>query len=139
MLEDQGVLRTYKDGDLIFREGDYGKEMYVIKSGRVKIFRSGQGREVQLAVLDPGEFFGEIAVLDNRRRSANAVASMNTELIAIDRDTFRGFITQDVVWDVLSRMTARMREIDDKLEDLMVEDQVRKEHISSLLTQRRTY
>lgn len=139
MLEEYGVVKKYKDGEVIFRQGDYGLDMYVVKSGRVRIYREGEGRPVVLATLDPEEFFGEMAILGTHRRSANAKAVMESDLIVISRDSFLNLIKDPVVMHVLERLSSRIKEVDDRLEELAVEDQIRKEHISGLLTQRRNY
>ena len=62
------------DGERIVRAGDHGGEMYVIKSGRVRISRQMAGRDVTMSELGPGDFFGEMSLLESLLRDADAVA-----------------------------------------------------------------
>jgi CRP-like cAMP-binding protein len=64
--------REFKPGDILFREGDTGSEMYVIQSGKVRISRDIQGEDRALALLGPGEFLGEMAILNQKPRGATA-------------------------------------------------------------------
>lgn len=82
-------MRIYRDRDIIFEEGANGDEMYVVCSGRVKLFRAQANAEVELAFVEPGQFFGEMALVDDSPRSAGARAAEDqTKLIALDRDKF---------------------------------------------------
>ncbi len=139
MLEGIGTTKKYQDGEIVFKEGDTAKEMYIIRSGKVKIFRNKEGRQVNLATLGPNDFFGEMALFRDNPRSASAQAVDDTELSAIDKGTFMSFIKEPIVWTILERMSDRIREVDDNLEELSVQDQVRKEHLSSILARRRTF
>ena len=118
MLEEHGTARDYKDGESIFREGERGTEMYVISSGKVKIFRDQKGQEVTFAILEPGDFFGEMALFSNNVHSSSAQAIGKTELIAVDKKTFMSLIKEPVVWRVMETMAARLRKVDDALENL---------------------
>ena len=68
--------------EMIFREGDMGRQFFAIRKGKVKIRKEKSG--TVLATLGPGEVFGEMAVLDNQPRSASAIAASETELFAFD-------------------------------------------------------
>lgn len=72
----------FDPGDTIFKEGDIGVYFYVIYSGEVEIRKEKSGK--CLAALGPGKVFGEMAVLDNQPRSANAISVTSTELIAVE-------------------------------------------------------
>jgi len=83
------LMKTYKKSEVIFEEGSFGSEMYVLRSGRVKVYRASAEGEIELCVLKPGEFFGEMALVDNAPRSASACAlEDDTRLIALDKDKF---------------------------------------------------
>jgi CRP/FNR family transcriptional regulator, cyclic AMP receptor protein len=93
----QTFVRTYKKSELIFQQGSSGNEMYLIRNGRVKISvkQAPNDEEHTLAVLPPGSFFGEMALLDDYPRSANAEAlDEPTEVIALDRAKFLFVIRQ---------------------------------------------
>jgi len=79
----------YDPGDVIFRKRDEGSGMMVVVSGRVKITSVGaSGSEVILNIIDPGQVFGEMALLDGEPRSADAVAAARTEIITLLRRDF---------------------------------------------------
>lgn len=78
---------TYHDGDLIFEEGEPGDKMFFIESGKVRIVASYKLTKKILVVLERGDFFGEMALLGGKTRSASAVAIGTTNLLPIDRDT----------------------------------------------------
>lgn len=90
-----GLLRTrtYVRGEVIFLEGDEGTSLCVIAEGRVRIQLTGSdGREVTLNVYGPGEFFGEMALLDGEPRSADAIAVGPTRLCWLQRDDLMAFL-----------------------------------------------
>jgi type IV pilus assembly protein PilZ len=76
---------TYKDGQIIFQEGTYGDWVYVIKSGSVEISKTVRGEKVIIAVLEPGQVFGELGYLGAIKRTARARAIGETSLGVIDR------------------------------------------------------
>jgi CRP/FNR family transcriptional regulator, cyclic AMP receptor protein len=85
--------RRLKKGEVLFREGDLGQEMFFIRSGSVIISKPVTGRVEQvLARIGPGEFFGEMSLFDRAPRSATAQADAETELLCLDRDSLRQFV-----------------------------------------------
>lgn len=88
-LGDRMGQRTFARGMIIFHKGSIGQTLYLIASGRVRIFLlSDAGREISLEVLAPGELFGELALLDNLPRSAGALAMDRTVAYTLHRDDF---------------------------------------------------
>jgi len=82
-------MRVYRKSEMIFEEGDYASEMFVIHSGKVRLFRTASSEQIEVGLLDAGQFFGEMALADNSPRSASACADEDgTTLISIDRDKF---------------------------------------------------
>lgn len=79
-----GVEKLYKKDETIFEEDSKGDSMYVIKSGAVKIIKKVKNQENTIAVLNPGEFFGEMALLDGQPRSAAVRATTDSEVYMID-------------------------------------------------------
>ena len=134
-----GVPRVYADGDVIFAEGARADEMYVIRSGKVRIFRDQGGKQTTLATLKPGEFFGEMGMFEGKPRSAAAQAIGPTEIQVIDPDAFKRMTGDPLVWDVLKKMSARIRDVDDALEKLSIQDTVRREHLANLPLRREPY
>jgi CRP/FNR family cyclic AMP-dependent transcriptional regulator len=69
------VIRSYAPGEILFHEGDIGRALFILESGRVEISRkTADGGTATLAVLNPGDYFGEMSLLDERPRSATAAA-----------------------------------------------------------------
>src|SRR3954466_16425540 len=85
--------RQYEDGALIFMRGDPGDSLCGVATGRVRISASGPGgKEVFLNIMEPGDAFGEIALLDGSPRTATATAMARTELIVIPREAFSALL-----------------------------------------------
>jgi CRP-like cAMP-binding protein len=117
--------RTYNSGDNIFREGDVGNEMYIIQSGKVKITKQlKDGVEKTLVILGPGDFFGEMAVIDKDVRSANATAMDPSRLIALDEEVFEMHMQTNpkIVKKILKNLTSRLRESNQQIANLMIKD-----------------
>jgi uncharacterized membrane protein len=102
----------------LFRVGDSGDAMYFIESGRVRItVTDADGREVILASLGHGDFFGEMTMIDGHGRSANATVTEDSRLAVLTRENFRAFVSSDssIVLEMLSAITQRLRRTDDLL------------------------
>jgi CRP/FNR family transcriptional regulator, cyclic AMP receptor protein len=102
----------------VFRRGDAGEAMYVIVQGRVRItVTDADGHEVILAALGPGDFFGEMAMLDGRGRSADAVVVEDAQMAVLTRQNFVEFVRSDAAIAVrmMSTMTHRLRRTDELL------------------------
>ena len=111
-------------GTVLFNEGDRGEEMYILQSGRVKISKRIRGVEKTLATLEKGEFFGEMAILNDKPRSASAETIEECEMLMIDRKTFDALIRGNVEIAVrfIKRLADRLRETNDQMESLMIKD-----------------
>jgi len=113
-------LQRFSHNQPIFRQQDSGSTLMAVISGRVRISRlSAAGKEVVFSILAPGTFFGEIALLDGGRRSADATALGNTELILLDRRDFMPFLKRNpaVAIDMLEVLCQRIRRTDEQVED----------------------
>jgi CRP/FNR family transcriptional regulator, cyclic AMP receptor protein len=117
--------RRYRAGEPVFREGDPGTALYVVESGEIKILLGGsEGKEVVLALLGPGEFFGELALLDGEPRSADAVASAASELLTLPRDDFLRYLREvpSVAVNMLASLSRRFRRTDRLVHDAAFSD-----------------
>jgi CRP/FNR family cyclic AMP-dependent transcriptional regulator len=106
------VKRTYYKGSVIFSQGDAGDALFGVASGRVRISASASGgREVFLNIMEPGDTFGEIAVMDGLPRTANATALDTSSLIAIQRQDFLPFLEREprLAIHLLKLMCERLR------------------------------
>jgi len=119
-LEDGKLGKTYSDGNIIVRQGEVGDRMFVIQSGRVRVTRAVDGREVVLAELKEGDFFGEMAIIDREERSATVSAVGDVRLLSIDKKNFLRRIHDDpsLAYRVLQRMSQKIRELDAELTQL---------------------
>jgi CRP-like cAMP-binding protein len=104
--------RDYAAGEAIFNAGERGNCMFIVLAGAVRIVRSTEHGEDTLAELGPGEFFGEMALVDNSTRMASAVALSTTRLAEIDRARFVYLVGQQpafalTVMRVLAQRLAR--------------------------------
>ncbi len=112
--------RVFQRGDTIFRHGDIGSSLYFIESGRVKVVvTSDQGEEVLLAVLGPGEVFGELSVFDGMPRSATVIALEDLTTLALERSAFQEYIRRepDIALHLLAVLSRRIRTSDTMIED----------------------
>ena len=103
----------FKAGETIFNEHDRGDSLYVVETGSVRIWVFDEDvKEVTLAELKPGDFFGELAVLDRGERSSSATAIVDTHLHRLSSDDFQKFLMEhpDVSIDVICEIAARMRQ-----------------------------
>ena len=107
------VKVSYKAGDTIFLEREPGDALYVVDSGRVRIWvRDGDSNEVTLSELEPGNFFGEMSVLDGGKRSANATAVVDTVLHCLRRQDFENFLAEhpQAAIEVIRGIGGRLRQ-----------------------------
>ena len=77
---------TYTAGDVIFREGSHGLAVHILHSGKVEISKTVQGRKIVVAILGPGDIFGEMSFFDYSPRSATAIALEDTVVELVDKD-----------------------------------------------------
>src|SRR5438132_12617372 len=108
------LVRRHPSGTVLFREGDRGQTMYVIRSGRVNIWKRIGDTEITLAVLGPGEFFGEMALLEGLPRSAGATVLEDATLVEVDQQSFETLLRKnsEVALRLLRRLSSRLREAD---------------------------
>jgi CRP-like cAMP-binding protein len=112
-------------GDILFREGDQGDRLYVIGEGKIKLGRTSvDGRENLLAILGPGEMFGELSLFDPGARTATATAVAETQLIALGHDDLNSFLSgrPAVAANLLAALARRLRRTNEALADLVFTD-----------------
>jgi len=117
--------RAAPRGTPIMHEGDAIDSLYVVMSGRLKVtMGEADGKETILAILGPGEFFGEMGLIDDAPRSASVVAIEPCELLAVTRRAFRQCLTTnaDLAMAVMRVLVRRLREADRKIASLAMLD-----------------
>ncbi len=99
---------------MVFREGDAGETMFVIRKGKVRISKHVRGGEKTFATLGPGEFFGEMALLNRKNRSASATIVEDATLIEVGPKQFEGMITKqpEIAARIIQMLAGRLNEAD---------------------------
>lgn len=117
--------RRYRKQEVIFHAHDTGTTLFILKSGTVKISATDQnGREIILKLLYPGDFFGEMALLDGQHRSSKVTAVEPVEALAIQRDDFLRLPRRhpDLLFKMLLTLCRRLRHTDEKVKSLVFAD-----------------
>jgi CRP/FNR family transcriptional regulator, cyclic AMP receptor protein len=118
-------LEHFSRGTMIFSKGDAGSALMAVVSGRVKIcVPSADGKEIVFNLVNAGEVFGEIALLDGRPRTAHAIAMNDSEILVLDRREFVPFLRNnpDVALTLLAVLCARVRRTSEQVEDVLFLD-----------------
>jgi CRP-like cAMP-binding protein len=113
--------RVYEPGDVIFREGDTSTEMFILQDGKVVITKDVAGHDVFLAMLERGDFFGEMALLDSQPRHATCSALVRTRVVTIKAGELLIKLRRDPTFalEMLQTMSRRIRYLDQQLVELM--------------------
>jgi len=116
--------RSFPAGTLLFREGEGGDQMFVIQEGRVHIIKLVRDTEKILATLGPGEFFGEMAILNSKPRSATAIVAEDAKLLVINGRTFETMVTgnTEIALRMIKKLSQRLDEADRQIENLLLRD-----------------
>ncbi len=110
--------QTTEAGKAIFHEGESGDRMFIIQSGRVRISKMIDGREHELAILEKGDFFGEMAIVSRINRTATATAVNATQLLAFDRQGFTGMIEKNakIALNVIDKLCRRLENANSQIQ-----------------------
>lgn len=117
-LAELAFTRRFNKGQLIILAAEAGDSLFIIRTGQVKVsLLHEDGREFILSLLGEGEFFGELALLDDRPRSANVVAVEETELIIVKRSDFHELVNRvpGIAVTMLEELAGRMRRTDEQV------------------------
>lgn len=119
------ITKNFETGSLIFMENSEGEKCFFVSEGSVKVTRlSKDGKEVILAMLNKGEFFGEMALLDGESRSANVIALEKTEVLTLNRKDFLSVLEEypQIAIQLLKEMAHRLRKSDRQIASLSLSD-----------------
>ncbi len=125
VLSQSARRQGFKPDEVICQQGDPGHTLFVIVSGLVRILLpSFEGQEAVLVLLQPGEFFGELSLIDGEPRSASAVSMGATEVIVLYRDDFQSFLLEHprAAITVMTVLCSRLRHTDDVVADAVFLD-----------------
>ncbi len=116
--------RTYLDSEMIFSEFEPGHELFIIQGGKVKITKIVNDQEILLAVLNPGDIFGEMAILDNVPRGASAIAFGEVKVMAVSRANFEKVVIQNTTMatKLISTLSERLWTLYRQLGSLLFTD-----------------
>jgi CRP/FNR family cyclic AMP-dependent transcriptional regulator len=125
LLQQMGVRRTFPKHTVLIQEGSHGDSLYLIISGRVKVFLDNQeGKEITLALLGPGDFVGEMALIDDEPRSAGVVTLDTCVLMVFSRADFRHTLAHNpsLSINLMKSLTHRLRDADRQIKSLALLD-----------------
>jgi len=116
--------REVPKGEVLFREDEPGREMYIIQSGKIRISKKMRGLEKTLATLGRGDFFGEMSILNNKPRSATAEVVEDARLLVIDPQTFETMVRSnaEIAVRIIKNLSARLQEADQQIVNLLLRD-----------------
>lgn len=117
-------LTRYKKGDFVFHQDEEGDEMYIIQSGQVAIRKTIGGKRTTVTVLEKGDFFGEMSILERLPRTADAEVTEDAGIISINSQTFGEMIKSnpEIAVRMLRKYSMRMREYSEQLENMMASE-----------------
>lgn len=117
--------QTFDPGKQIFTEGEHGDHMYIIQTGQVRISKNIGGYDHELAILEKGDFFGEMAIVSRIARTANATAVNTVQLLAFDRQGFMGMIEKNakIALNVIDKLCRRLQNANGQIQLLFQRNQ----------------
>lgn len=116
--------REFPAGTVLFREGDAGQHMYVLQTGRVRITKETANGASVLAILGPGEFFGEMAILNEKPRTATADVLDDARVLVLDARTFEAMVVgnTEIAVRLIKKLARRLDSANALIEILMQQD-----------------
>jgi CRP/FNR family cyclic AMP-dependent transcriptional regulator len=120
----QKFAKIYAPGTVVFREGETGAEMYIIQRGKVRVSKDFSGKAHVIAILEKGEFFGEMAIVSRLRRTATVTAIDEVEALAFDRDGLLAMITRNplIGLSIIDRLCRRLQAARREVQHLVQRD-----------------
>ncbi len=128
-MADQSLAERFgvrlNEGTTVFRQGDLGGSMYVIRSGKVRVLKEAHGRQREVTTLGPGDFFGEMAVVTGRPRSATAEVVEEAELLKVPADKLQEMLagTGEVAIRLIRHLAERLENAN-RFIDVLLEDDI---------------
>ena len=114
--------RFFKKGEYLFHDNDHGDEMFVIQEGEVEVLKNIGGQEKVLATLKKGDFFGEMAILTGKPRTATIRVATDSKILVINPQTFESMIrgNADIAIKMLQKLATRLAKADIQIENLLL-------------------
>jgi CRP-like cAMP-binding protein len=113
--------RTVDPGEVIFEEGDTGDQIFIIQRGKVRISKKAGDKLHVLAVLSKGDFFGEMAIVNNVKRTATAIAVAQTQLLSFNRQGFINMINKNaqIAMNVIDKLCRRLQNMNMQIQHMV--------------------
>jgi CRP/FNR family cyclic AMP-dependent transcriptional regulator len=124
-LKTMMVTRVFPKNSIIINEGDENQSLYILESGRVKVYLSDEnGREIVLSTQGPGEYFGEMALLDDATRSASVLTLEESKIRMINKADFEKILRQkpEIALGVIKDLIRRLRQSTESVRSLALMD-----------------
>lgn len=122
------------DGEILFREGDLSREMYIVQNGAIEVFKKVDGGTLILGRIERGSMVGEMSLLESLPRSASARALGNTSLLVFDPGSFLLKIRRDptFAFELMKQLSGRIRKTNEKLLVLVAAEQLSKNAVKEV-------
>ena len=124
-IADSVVKRRYRRGEIIVEHGRKSNALYILLTGRARVLTAdSRGREVILAVLQPGDYVGEMSLIDNEPHSATVRAEVQTDMLSLGRPEFARCLPENssMAYAIMKGLVQRLRQADRKIESLALMD-----------------
>jgi CRP-like cAMP-binding protein len=118
MAEEQRKILLVRKGTCLFNQNDTSRDLYIVKTGKLRVYKTEGGIDVDLDIAGPGAVVGEISALDKGVRSATVVALEDSELIVISAESFEGIVKKMPDWfqKIAKILVQRLRDVDNKID-----------------------
>ncbi len=123
MLKAEKPGELYRDGEVIVQEGEDGNDMFLIQSGKVRVVKGKGDKEIVLATLGPRDFFGEMALFGERKRTATVVAVGDTYVLRLDAGLFLAKVRQEPTFAlrIIETLVERLKEVNEKIQQMSID------------------
>lgn len=128
-----GVRARFAKGDFLFKQDESSHDIYIIQCGKVRIFKTEGGEEIDLDVTGPGGVVGEVAAIDGGKRSASGVAVEDVEAIVVDAENFKKVLDKIPDWfrKIALILVHRLREVDAKIHNTLSGENI--DHVAAVI------
>jgi len=120
----QRFSREYAPGAVVCREGEEGEEMYIIQKGKVRVSKRFAGKTHVISILEKGDFFGEMAIVNRIQRTATVTAIDQVELLVFDREGLQNLIARNalIALNIIDKLCRRLQNAHMKIQHLVKKD-----------------
>ena len=111
------LVRKFSSGEMILREGDSSKDMFIIQTGKVKVIKNMAGHDIELGTLEKGDFFGEMSLLESEPRTASIIAETPCKVLVIQAGGLLVRLRRDptLAFEMLQKLSNRIRKMNERL------------------------